>query len=175
MFRKKEPQQEDDRPNIDWSDPESIRKEWPNEDLDEAADLQSWLLGKQLYDQVGDDYPIMMRAGELMCQALRHHLYGDGILTGAKLPNTVHSVLFASTSKPPDGVTLSPPARRQIRLALTIMRKHGWQPAHMGGNSMMEALFSPPRGMWLLFSAALAPPGTPLGDLTDFFTGEPRQ
>jgi TPR repeat protein len=117
-----------------------------------------------------DDYQSMMRAGALMCQALRHDLYGHGILAGSDLPETVYRVLFASLTAPPDRKTLSEQARTQIRLALTVMKKHRWQPASMGGSSAMDSPFFE-GGNYTLLSAAIAPAETPwAGDLDAFFT-----
>jgi len=39
-----------------------------------------------------------------MCQALRHHLYGPGILAGSELPQTVHNILYAGIVSPTGGL-----------------------------------------------------------------------
>ncbi len=154
----------------DWSDLDSIRREWPAGELDANQDLAAWRSGRQIYD-ANDDYGSMMQAGALMCQALRHELYGPGVLSGRDLPETVHSVLFASLSKPPDGRTLTDQASRQIRLALTIMKKHGWQPARMGGDGAMEVPFFE-GGNYFLLAAAIGSGGRP-ADVPSFFTKNP--
>lgn len=153
-------------------DLESVRQEWPASGLNPDSDLASWRSGWQVYEAY-DDYQSMMRSGALMCQALRHHLYGDGILAGSDLPETVYRVLFASLTAPPDRKTLSEQARTQIRLALTVMKKHRWQPASMGGSSAMDSpIFE--GGNYALLSAAIAPAETPWeGDLDAFFTAHP--
>jgi len=159
-------------PAIDWSEIDSVRQEWPAGELNPDADFAAWKSGQQVYD-ANDDYQSMMRAGALMCQALRHELYGNGILAGSDLPGTVHSVLWASVTTPPDGRTLSGQARRQIRLALTIMKKHGWQPAAMGGNGALEDPFFQ-GGTYHLLAATIAPEGAPWeGDLKAFFGKNP--
>src|SRR5712691_10767648 len=91
---------------IDWSEIDSVRREWPVGELNPNADLSAWKSGRRVYD-ANDDYQSVMHAGALMCQALRHELYGNGILAGSDLPETVHSVLFASVTAPPDGKTLT--------------------------------------------------------------------
>lgn len=154
----------------DWSDLDSIRREWPASELDGNKDLAAWRSGRQIYD-ANDVYGPMMQAGALMCQALRHALYGPGILPDRDLRETVHSVLFASLTKPPDGRTLTDQASRQIRLALTIMKKHGWQPARMGGDGAMEVPFFE-GGNYFLLAAAIGPGGLP-ADVPSFFTKNP--
>jgi tetratricopeptide (TPR) repeat protein len=156
----------------DWSAIDSVRREWPASELNPDTDLAAWQSGRRVYD-ANDDYQSMMRAGALMCQALRHELYENGILAGSDLPETVHSVLFASVTAPPDGKTLTDQACRQIRLALMIMKKHGWQPVSMGGNGAMEVPFFQ-GGTYFLLTAAIAPKDTPWqGDLKDFFAKNP--
>jgi TPR repeat protein len=178
MFNKRNRSSEQpDRPTppvsaIDWSAVDSVRREWPVAELNADADFAAWRSGGRLYD-ANDDYQSMMRAGALMCQALRHELYGNGILAGSDLPETVHSALFASVTTPPDGKTLTGQARRQIRLALTIMKKHGWQPVSMGGNGAMEVPFFQ-GGTYFLLAAAIAPEDVPWqGDLEAFFAKNP--
>lgn len=157
---------------MDWSDLASIRHEWPASGLNPDSDLAAWRSGWQVYE-ANDDYQSMMRVAALMCLALRHHLYGRGVLAGSDLPETVHRVLFASLTVPADRKTLSEQARRQIRLALTVMKKHGWQPASMRGNGAMESPFFQ-AGNYILLSVAIAPADKPLGgDLDAFFTTHP--
>ena len=172
MFRKKTPPPRSAPPvsSVDWSDLGMIRREWPADELDPAADLAAWRSGQQTYDG-SDDYYSMIRAGALMCQALRHHLYGDGILAAADLPGTVLGVLFASTATPPDGVTLTYQARKQLRLALTVCKKHGWQPVSMGGDETLGRFFE--GGMHAHFCAAVAPPNKTAADLRAFFISHP--
>lgn len=172
MFRKKTPLPRSAAPvsSVDWSDLGMIRREWPAAELDSAADLAACRSGQQIYD-ANDDYYSMIRAGALMCQALRHDLYGDGILAGADLPGAVLSVLFASTATPPDGVTLTYQARKQLRLGLTVCKKHGWQPVSMGGDETLGRFFE--GGTYAHFCAAVAPPGKTAGDLRAFFTTHP--
>ncbi len=156
----------------DWSQVDSIRGEWPVGELDADNDLAAWRAGQRVYE-ANDDYRSMMQAGALMCQALQHELYGQGILAGSDLPETVHSVLFASITAPPDGWTLTDQASRQIRLAMTVMKKHGWQPAAMGGNGAMERPFFQ-GGNYMLLTRAIAPEERPWqGDLKGFFAKNP--
>jgi len=176
MFGKKtQPPRQPDRSapaaeKTDWSRLDSVRGEWPAGDLDPDRDLATWRSGRRMYD-ANDDYRSMMQAGDLMCQALRHSLYGPGILAGGDLPDTVHSVLWASLSKPPDGRTLTEQAMRQIRLGLTIMKKHGWQPVRMGGDGTLEEPFFQ-GGNYFLIGAAIGPGGLP-GGVDSFFTTNP--
>lgn len=156
---------------VDWADLAEVRREWPRDEQSVDADLAAWREGGQLYAD-RNDYASMIRAGGLLCRALRHELHGSGPLDGTDLPTTVHRVLFAASTAPPDGQTLSPEAARQLRLALTIVKKHGWQSPAMGGDGMMEEFIS---ARFMIFSAAVAPrarePWT--GDLRDFFTRNP--
>src|SRR5262249_24469744 len=129
IFRKKNPPPRAKAPvaTVDWSDIEMIRREWPSSGMDPVADLEAWRAGQQLY-AANDDYRSMIRAGELMCQALRHNLYGQGVLRAQELPATVHSVLYAACTRPPGTPTMPEQVRRQMRLALTVCRENGWQP-----------------------------------------------
>ena len=173
MFGKKKRQPEPE-PSISrsgGSDIEEVRREWPASDLDATADLKAWREGQHIYDR-NDDYQSMMRAGRLMCRALRHHLYGEGILAAQEFPETAHSVLFASSILPSDDHALTEQARSQLRLALTVCKKHGWQPDDMGGDGKFRPIFESSR--FDLFSAAVIPPGEELGGvLFAFFTTNP--
>ena len=79
-----------------------------------------------------------------MCRALRHELYGRGILIGTDLPNTTHRVLFGSCFSPPDNQTFPDSVRAQVRLGLTIVKKHGWQSAEHGGTGLMAEFLGVP-------------------------------
>src|ERR1700722_15095617 len=86
-----------------WADIEAVRAEWPGSRLNGPADLRSWDEGVRLYDH--DDYESMMRCATLLSAALAHSLYGEGLLRGTDLPETVRKVLYCSLSRPPDGTT----------------------------------------------------------------------
>jgi len=119
--------------DIDWSLIDSVRREWPSEDFDAGSDLASWHGGNELCASAEiDDDAALDRAVALMCMALRHHLYSDGILTTADLQQTVHNVLALAISRSVEELFPSPAQCRNIRLALTIMREHQWQPASTG-------------------------------------------
>ena len=76
----------------------------------------------------------MMRCAQLFATALAHSLYGQGILQGDDLVNTIYQTLFCSLFPPPDGKTFADSARGAARLALTIMRENGLQPPRYGGS-----------------------------------------
>jgi hypothetical protein len=168
IFRKKNPPSRPGSPPavVDWSDIEMVRREWPTNGMDPAVDLEAWRVGQQLY-AANDDYHSMIRAAELMCQALRHHLYGPGLLKGQDLPPTVHSVLYAACTPPPGTPTLTEQASKQLRLALTICRENGWQPKYLGGDGAMDRAFAQNREF--LFGSAIAPPGEAVASLESFF------
>jgi hypothetical protein len=152
-----------------WADIEAIRAEWPPSRLDASADLASWQEGVRLYQN--DDYPSMMRCAQLVAPALAHSLYGEGILRGADLPETVHKALYSALSPPPDGKTFDDPAQRVCRLALLIIRENGWQPASMGGNGMFDQFVD---GSRILLGIALAPDDFSMGgNLPEFFAVPP--
>jgi tetratricopeptide (TPR) repeat protein len=158
-------------PGKDWSRLEEIQHEWPRSALNAEEDLQAWRNGQQLYND-RDDYHSLMRAGGLQARALQHELYGRGILCGTDLPNTVHQVLFASTVTPPDGRTLSEQAAKRIRLALTVIKKYGWQLESHGGNGLFREMIE--RSRLLLGSAVAAHDTRPWeGDLKLFFESHP--
>src|SRR5690349_18080352 len=140
MFKRKRSPAPEPTPGVDWSRLENVRREWPPSDFDADRDLAAWREGLALYG-ARDDYASMIRAAELMCRALRHHLYGPGLLAADDLPKTTHAVLFGSAFSPPDGRTFPTEVAAQLRLALTIVKKHGWQSvAHGGSGAMAEFL-----------------------------------
>lgn len=152
-----------------WADIETIRAEWPRAGLDASADLAAWQEGVRLYQN--DDYPSMMRCAQRVAPALAHSLYGEPILHGADLPETVHKALFSALSPPPDGKTFDDPAQRVCRLALTIIRENGWQPVSMGGNGMFDSFID---GSRILLGIALAPDEMSMGgNLPEFFAVPP--
>lgn len=157
--------------STDWSLLENVRAEWPADDLEAKADLDAWREGMQLYD-ARDDYASMVEAGRLMCRALRHHLYGRGILVDADLPETTHRVLFSSCFPPPDQRTFPQSVQAQVRLGLTIVKKEGWQPVSCGGNGAMAKFID---ASTLVMGMAVSPsPERPWeGNLRQFFTANP--
>lgn len=158
-------------PGVDWSLLENIRSEWPNQDFDSDSDLASWRQGMALYD-ARDDYASLIEAGRLMCRALRHHLYGRGVLMDANLPETTHRVLFASCFAPPDGQSFPTQVRAQVRLGLAVVKKHGWQSAeHGGGGEMADYLLH----AFMILTAAVAPSPQRSweGNLKQFFIMNP--
>jgi hypothetical protein len=158
----------------DWSKIENIRAEWPQSSLDRAADLQKYQHALALFER--DDYPAMMQAATLFAAALAHSLYGEGILQGSELPETVHRTLYCSLCAPPDRKTFADTAQKAARLALTIMRENGWQPASMGGLRPVSEPMIMDTGNYMLLGSALAPAGQPqLGDLRAFFDVPPTR
>jgi len=156
----------------DWSRIDNIRAEWPKDSLDPAADLRNYRQALALYDR--DDYPAMKQCATLFASALAHSLYGDGILRGDDLPNTVHKTLHCALCAPPDGKTFADNAQRAARLALTIMRENGWQPPAFGGTNPFFEPMMTDTGNRMLLSAAIAPPAEPWkGDLRAFFAVAP--
>lgn len=156
----------------DWSDIEKIRKEWPLSALDPQADLVKWQEGWALYEN--DDYRSMMRCATLLATALAHSLYGEGIIHGEDLPNTVFRTLYASLEAPPDGRTFAESAQRAARLALTLVRENGWQPSSMGGSGLFDKLIMD-KGNFMLLTTATSPTGLPWdGGLQSFFSVPPQ-
>src|SRR3954454_24742785 len=119
------------QPGAGWSDIEAIRAEWPRGSLNVEVDRASRDEGLRLYQN--DDYQSMMRCAPLLATAVAHSLYGEGILRGAELPETVHKIFYAALEAPPDGRTFADNAQKAARLALTIVRENAWQPTSMGG------------------------------------------
>lgn len=155
-----------------WANIEAVRAEWPRSQLNEQADLRSWAEGVRLYDN--DDYESMMRCATLLSAALAHSLYGEGILRGPDLPETVHKVLFCSLFRPPDGTTFRDSAQHAARLALMIIRENGWQPESMGGRGLFDHLIMA-SGSYLLLGMVIGPAGRPWeGDLRSFFAVPPQ-
>jgi TPR repeat protein len=156
----------------DWSNIESIRGEWPLASLDRAADMQKYQQALALFKR--DDYPAMMQCATMFATALAHSLYGDGLLHGDDLPNTVHKTLYCSLCAPPDGQTFADGAQRAARLAMTIMRENGWQPPAFGGTNKFFEPMMMDTGNRMLLGAAVAPPYQPwAGDLNAFFAVPP--
>lgn len=167
--RRSDPREEQTK---DWSDIESIRKEWPASALDTQADLGKWQEGMALYER--DDYPSMMRCATLLATALAHSLYGPGIVQGDDFPNTIFRTLYASLEAPPDRQTFADSARRAARLALTLIRENGWHPESMGGSGLFDQLIMD-KGNFMLLTTATSPTGLPWdGGLQKFFSVPPQ-
>ncbi len=139
-----------------------VRQEWPLDGADAAADVRVWREGAELYEDGDDDE--LLHAGELMARAVRHHVHGHGALREDDLAVTVHSLLFAAGTPPPDGA-LSARACGLARLALAVVAQQGWQPPQLGGNGHITAEIFEDAGIHRLLAAALAPDG----DLAAFF------
>ena len=155
-----------------WSDVENIRGEWPLASLNRGVDLERWHEAVALFER--DDYPAMMQCATLFATALAHNLYGEGILQGDDLPQTVHRTMYCSLCAPPDGRTFAPSAQKAARLAMTIMREYRWQPPKFGGNVDHFERMMMDKGNYMLLTAALAPAGQPwAGDLSAFFAVPP--
>jgi hypothetical protein len=151
----------------DWASLEELRREWSVKGADLTAGLEAWRTGMAIYDAT-DDYGSMIRAGGLMCLALRHHLYGEGVLAGADLPETTRRVLFSSCCPPPDRQAFPQAVAAQIRLGLAVVKKHGWQPVAWGGDGLLAEIIE---GSHMVLAMAVAPdPARMLhGDVAGFF------
>jgi hypothetical protein len=157
---------------IDWSDIEAIRAEWPESGLDPEGDLVKWREGIALYNN--EDYPSMMRCATLLSASLAHSLYNEGILRGEDFPETIFKALYASLEAPPDNRTFAESAQRAARLAITLIRENGWQPASMGGQGLFDPLIRD-KGNYMLLTTAIAPANRPWeGDLEAFFAVPPQ-
>jgi hypothetical protein len=159
-------------PSAGWADIEAVRAEWPRPRLDPEADLRAWREGMQLYEG-SDDYQSMMRCAFMLSAALAHSLYGEGILRGNDLPDTVHRVLYSALCAPPDRQTFADDAQRAARLALTVIRENGWQPASMGGQGLFDK-FIMDTGNYMLLCAAVGPGGGLPGNLKAFLAVPPH-
>jgi len=158
--------------DVDWSIIENIRKEWPSSLLERDADMAKWQQGMSLYER--DDYPSMMQCAPLLATALAQSLYGEGIIQGDDFPNTVFRTLYASLEAPPDQRTFAQSAQRAARLAMTLIRENGWQPASMGGSGLFDQLVMD-KGNYMLLTTAIGPPDRPWeGDLKAFFAVPPQ-
>ena len=109
---------------------ERARRDWPLDGADPEADVRAWRAGADLYEDGDDDE--LLHAGELMAQAVRHHVHGGDLLRDDDLAVTVQSLLFSAST--PTSLTAPGDARRLARLALAVILEHGWQPPHLGGN-----------------------------------------
>ena len=111
----------------------------------------------------------MMRCATLLATALALSLYGPRIVHG-----TVFRTLYASLEAPPDGQTFADSARRSARLALTLIRENGWQPASMGGSGLFDQLVID-KGNFMLLTTAASSTGLPWdGGLQAFFSVPPQ-
>lgn len=152
---------------VDWADPESIRTEWPQEQLDLDADLLGWRNGMQMAAE--DEFPAQrFNEAQYMTRALRHHLYGSGPLSDADALATVDLVLdlldrFTQADYPDSYDKYIPRIRR---LPLTIIRERGWQPSHLGGDGRSRADFSAPG-----IASAVATIHAPKGKYLEHFFG----
>ena len=159
----------------DWSDIDNIRAEWPKSALDPETDLMKRDEGISLYNQGSDQSPASaFRAAALLAPSLAHSLYGEGILRGQDLVNTVYMTLFASLDVADDR-TFPEDAQRIARLALTIVRENGWQPAAMGGDGLFDNVLTQKYAV-LMLPMVISPSNRPWdGDLNAFFSVSPQQ
>ncbi|HZN14154.1 MAG TPA: hypothetical protein VFB78_07810 [Acidimicrobiales bacterium] len=148
-----------------------MQSEWPINDADLAADLETWRLGRAEYDDHREDeYGFMLESANRMCAALRHHLYQDAPLGDQDLRNTLLAVIVASFSTPPDRRTIRPDAARCARLALAVMRKYGLQHTSFGGSGTLGVVFTD-KGYYMLMSDVISLDDKEPGALREFFGG----
>jgi hypothetical protein len=145
--------------DIDWSDLDNVRAEWPNSSFEHDADLLAWRNGMRMADE--DEFPAQrFNEAEYMTRALRHHLYGDGPLSDADVLASVQLVLDLVerfTSLPYEGFydEFIPKIRR---LPLAIIKQRGWQPAHLGGDGSVTLPLDTP-GIVAALACVQAPDG----------------
>ena len=150
---------------------DQVRAEWPLEGADPDADRRAWREGAELYEDCDDDD--LLRAGELMAAAVRHHVHGEPVLRDDDLAVTVQSLLFAAGTPGPDGVAVRPLACRLARLAVAVVAQRGWQPEHLGGNGHVTAGIFEDADIQRLLAAALpAADGDP-ADRRDWWAWRP--
>ena len=142
-----------------------VRREWPLDGADVAADVRAWRDGAELYEDGDDDE--LLHAGELMARAVRHHVHSEAALREDDLAVTVHSLLFAAGTPCPDGAATPEAACRLARLALAVIAQRGWQPPLLGGNGHITAEIFEDADIRRLIAAALGPDG----NLAAFFLG----
>jgi TPR repeat protein len=157
----------------DWSRLSAVRAEWPKAELDPHRDHARWREGTELYD-AQDDYAFYIRASELICHALRHELYGQGLLDRSQLIQATNTVIYGSTTAPPGGRDFPPHVATQLRLALTVTKKYGWQSTDMGGGGQLADLIAD-RTMVLAMAVAPSPERPWEGNLREFFTMNPLE
>ena len=123
-----------------------ILAEWSVNDPE--ADLQSWMMGQNLYESASlNDSEQMMRAASLMCSGLAHHTCGNSLFpasasesSDAQAAHTVWKVLVA-TLYCPDAPALDDERGRNIRLALVAARMGQYQSQDLGGTGLMAEIF----------------------------------
>lgn len=154
---------------IDWSLVSNVQREWPLAGADPDTDLQIRAEALRLYEST-DDYFVMMRVAGMLCQSLRHNLYGPGLLSRSDLFETTNALLYAGVEAPPDGQTFSDQTQRQVRLGLTICKKYGWQSGAHGGTGELTGLLT---ASDMLYSLCVANEGEFVGSLETFFQTNP--
>lgn len=159
----------------DWSDIDNVRAEWPKSALDPERDLRKREEGISLYNQGPGQSPASaLRAATLLAPSLAHSLYGEGIIRGQDLIDTVYKTLFASLDVADDR-TFPDEAQRIARLALTLVRENGWQPAAMGGDGLFDNVLTQKYAV-LMLPMVISPTNRPWeGDLKAFFSVPPQQ
>ena len=158
----------------DWADIDNIRAEWPKSALDPEKDLRKRDEGISLYNQGPGQSPASaLRTAALLAPSLAHSLYGEGILRGQDLIDTVYKTLFASLDVADDR-TFPEEAQRIARLALTLVRENGWQPGAMGGDGLFDNVLTEKYAV-LMLPMVISPNNRPWeGDLKAFFAVPPR-
>jgi hypothetical protein len=132
------------------------RRDWPLDGADPDADVQAWRRGGELYED-DDDPAALLRAGELMARAVRHHVHGDDVLRDDDLAVTVQSLLFAASTPQPGADDVHEQACRLARLALAVIAQQAWQPADLGGNGQLPREVFADADIRRVLDAAVAP------------------
>jgi hypothetical protein len=153
--------------DIDWSDPANICAEWPQSQLDADSDLLAWHNGMRMADQ--DEYPAQrFNEAEYMTRALRHELYGVGLLSDSDVlvssQRALHLIELFTTAPYDDWMDEFIPRVR--RLPLSIIRQRGWQAPHLGGDGSVHMDLDTPG-----LRSAIACTQAPSGRYLEYFFG----
>jgi hypothetical protein len=174
MFRRKAPVPPGTRiaptgpaPQVDWSDDERIRAEWPPGQLEgtDGARL-GWSNGMALYEQ-GPAPAQLLNVAEYLTRGLAYTYLGQPLMTDDQAAETVRRILHLISVMPADGPpVLAHIATRLARLALAVTRQKSWQPPSFGGDGRVgEELLRAPA-----IVDAVAAPGVARNDnLRHFF------
>ena len=142
MFRRKAPAIPGTRiaptgpaPQVDWSDDERIRAEWPPGQLEspDAARL-GWSNGMALYER-GPSSAQLLNVAEYLTRGLAYTYLGQPLITDDQAAETVRRILHLVSALPTSGPPIQDViAARLARLARAVTRRRSWQPPSLGGN-----------------------------------------
>lgn len=126
---------EDEDPTLtDWADRDAIRAEWPSAKFD-SDDRMGYDNGMRLSQDASMPPAQRNNFAEYITRGLRHALYDDGLLSNDEIMSGAMTIFSLLENAPTPESKISLYVQRlSVRLALAVVKIHGWQPQPLGGD-----------------------------------------